>query len=97
MMRAIYTPSISTHAYERFCRRVGPATCAQIDEFILTDEMRDWLSWGVTQVKNYRGLMIAADRGRITTILSNVHGEAMKNYHAYHPDRERDHERDPAL
>ena len=97
MMREIYTPSISTHAYKRFRQRVGPAKCAQIDEFILTDEMRDWLSWGAVNIKNYRGLMIAADHGTITTLRPNGPGSAIKDFAAYHPDRERDHERDPAL
>ncbi len=69
MMRAIYTPSISAHAYQRFRQRVGEATLSQIDDYLLTDEMRDWLAWGVCRVINYQGMNIAVDQGVIVTVV----------------------------
>ncbi len=69
MMRAIYTPGISAHAYQRFRQRVGEATVSQIDDYLLTDEMRDWLAWGVCRVLNYKGMNIAVDHGVIVTVV----------------------------
>ena len=71
MMVALYKPSISAHAYERFRQRVGEANGAQIDEYLLTDEMRDWLAWGVCRVNNYKGMTIACQNGVIITVITS--------------------------
>ena len=79
MMRAIYKPNISAHAYQRFRQRVGEATHAQIDDYLLTDEMWDWLAWGVCRVFNYKGLNIAVEQGTVVTVVTAGPGASRRN------------------
>ncbi len=79
MMRVIYKPSISAHAYQRFRQRVGEATYEQIDDYLLTAEMRDWLAWGVIRVINYKGMNIAVDHGVIVTVVVAGPGSSRRN------------------
>ncbi len=82
MMRAIYPPSISAHAYQRFRERVGEATHKQIDDYLLTAKMREWLSWGVCRVINYKGLNIAVNQGAIVTVVVAGPGASRRNLSA---------------
>ena len=79
MMKEIYPVSISAHAYQRFRKRIGDASVSQIDDFILTDEMRNWLAWGVIRVNRYKGLNILAREGIIISILADAPGMVFKN------------------
>ena len=85
MMREIYKPSISAHACQRFRERVGEATNAQIDEFLLTPEMRNWLAWGVCRVINYKGLNIIVDEGVIVTVMFVRAGASFRIFQVREP------------
>lgn len=67
-MHEIHRPSLSAHAYRRFCERFHEASREMVAAHVLSRECRMWLSWGANRIYHHRGMNIVAREGEIITL-----------------------------